>query len=181
MGDLGRWVEGSGKNVGKPFHSYPEREEVWGDQEKRKNIGLVKCEVRWFKDFFLLGYELNVFDILKESPVQIWIVFPFTFSCQSRKIHRNENKIIEVTYDFTTRNELFSFVMFLSRFVFNTHLIFKQNVITFHIQFHNLSDAQYLGCCYHMNVIIKGLCGVLKAEGTTCRTKDCEDHHGTSG
>lgn len=136
---------------------------------------------KMIKGLFLLGYELNVFGIFKESPVQIWIVFPFTFSCQSRKVHRNENKIIKVTYDFTTRNELFSFVMFLCRFVFNTHLIFKQNVITFYIQFHNLSDAQYLGCCYHMNVIIKGLCGVLKTEGTTRRAKDCDEYHGISG
>lgn len=32
-----------------------------------------------------------------------------------------------------------------------------------------------------MNVIIKGLCGVLKTEGTTLRAKDCDEYHGISG
>lgn len=100
-------------------------EKVWGGQGEEKEYWPVKIWSKMVLRTFTLGYILNTIGILGESPGKIWMIFPDTLSCQSREIHKSKKKLIEITYNFIARNELLSFIIFLSRFVFNTCLTFQ--------------------------------------------------------
>lgn len=62
---------------------------------------------------------------------------------------------MKVTYNFTTRNKLFSFIMFLSRFVFKTHFDFQMKYN--YICMSSLCSIQMLslGCPIRIKMIIK--------------------------
>lgn len=71
---------------------------------------------------FTLGYESNAFVILESLYERFELYSPTSVVKVEKYI---KVKIKEIMYNFTARNELLSFVIFLSRFVFSACLIFQ--------------------------------------------------------